>query len=473
MIVISFLGFLLGFVFIGGLSIIKHKATTNDYLMAGRSVAPWLVSLSAVATNNSGYMFIGMIGFTFVEGISSLWLMVGWISGDLIMSLFVHRRLREKSGELNAMSYGTVLSRWHGKDQPWVRLIAGMITIIFLGTYAAAQLKAGSKALYVLFGWNYSVGAVIGASIVLLYCFAGGIRASIWTDAAQSFVMVLAMLLLLVFGLFKIGSFSLIYAQLQQVSPHYLDLFSPKIMTLGVGGAILFLLGWLFAGFGVIGQPHIMVRFMVMQRKEDMSRIRWYYYSWYTLFYLLTIGVGLLARLLAPDLLLHDQELALPLLALQLMPAVLVGLVLAGLFAATMSTADSQILSCTAAITQDFGLQPMRTYWVTKIVTVIVCAVALFIALTGSDSVFQLVLIAWGALACSFAPLLVVLVLGGHPSQLTAVLMMLTGLLVMAVSRQLGISSIVYEIFPGMMTGFLPYLVQLMIHRPLCILNNK
>ena len=461
MIIASFLGFLLLFVFIGVLSVLKHKATTGDYLLAGRSVAPWLVSLSAVATNNSGYMFIGMIGFTFIEGISSLWLMVGWISGDFITSLFVHRRLREKSAAINAMSYGTVLSRWQGTDQSWVRLLGGLITLIFLGTYAAAQLKAGSKALYVLFGWDYSAGAIIGASIVLLYCFAGGIRASIWTDAAQSFVMVLAMLLLVIGGIYEVGGLSSVYGELAQVSPHYLDLFTPKVMALGLGGPVLFFLGWLFAGFGVIGQPHIMVRFMAMNRSKDMRRVRVYYYSWYILFYLLTIGVGLLARILAPDTLQHDQELALPRLALQLLPAVLVGLVLAGLFAATMSTADSQILSCTAAITQDFGLNRIQTYWMTKAVTILVCLVALCIALLGTDSVFQLVLIAWGALACAFVPLLTVLVCNGRPSELTAVLMMLTGLLVMVLWRQLNYGAIVYEIFPGMLAGFLPYFLQI------------
>ena len=97
----------------------------------------------------------------------------------------------------------------------------------------------------------------------------------------------------------------------------------------------------------------------------------------------------------------------------------------------------------------------------TKAVTVLVCLVALCIALLGTDSVFQLVLIAWGALACAFVPLLTVLVCNGRPSELTAVLMMLTGLLVMVLWRQLNYGAIVYEIFPGMLAGFLPYFLQI------------
>mgnify|MGYP002063815397 CR=1 FL=1 len=55
----------------------------------------------------------------------------------------------------------------------------GLISLLFLLAYASAQLVAGSKALHVLFGWPGWAGAVMGATLVVLYCFAGGIRASI------------------------------------------------------------------------------------------------------------------------------------------------------------------------------------------------------------------------------------------------------------------------------------------------------
>ncbi|MFO7495109.1 MAG: hypothetical protein R6X05_05685, partial [Desulfobacterales bacterium] len=63
--------------------------------LASSNIRPSLAGLSAVATNNSGYMFIGVIGFTYVTGLAAMWLMVGWILGDFLASLFIHRRLRE------------------------------------------------------------------------------------------------------------------------------------------------------------------------------------------------------------------------------------------------------------------------------------------------------------------------------------------------------------------------------------------
>ena len=177
----------------------ENRHTTSDYLLAGSNIKPWLVSLSAVATNNSGYMFIGLIGYTYSVGLSSMWLMIGWIFGDFIASLFIHKKLRVQTEKAKALSYAEILSKWTWRRLQNTQSNQCNYTIVFLGTYAAAQLNAGSKALHVLFGWDYSIGAIMGAIMVLLYCVAGGIRASIWTDAAQSFVMISAMCLLFSF----------------------------------------------------------------------------------------------------------------------------------------------------------------------------------------------------------------------------------------------------------------------------------
>jgi Na+/proline symporter len=298
------------------------------------------------------------------------------------------------------------------------------------------------------------IGAVVGAVIVLLYCFAGGIRASIWTDAAQSVVMIGAMGVLLWVALRKIGGWAALIQQLHAVSPSYMAWFPPDLAVRGVSGPLLFIAGWVFAGFAVIGQPHIMVRFMAMDHPDHMSRVRLYYYGWFTAFYFLTICAGLAARLLLPETQSFDAELALPTLAHNLLPQALTGLVLAGLFAATMSTADSLILSCTAAITRDFSSQRLWGYMATKLATVFVTALALAIALSRNESVFSLVLIAWSALASAFGPLMIVYALDRKPSEGLAVGMMVAGIAVVLVWRYLGWDeSVVYEVMPGMLSG--------------------
>ena len=460
MVVYSFLFFLLLFVLIGISATLKSKKSNSDYLLAGHDVAPWLAALSAVATNNSGYMFIGMIGYTYSTGLQSIWIMIGWILGDWLTSLVVHKRLRQVTESENLLSFGGVLSRWQpGTDFRKLRLLVGVLTVVFLGVYAAAQFKAGSKALHVLFGWDYATGAIIGSVIVFLYCFSGGLRASIWTDAAQSIVMIVAMGMLFFVGVHEMGGLPSYIVRLEAISPDYLSLM-PTGLALDNGiGIFLFIVGWLFGGAGVIGQPHIMVRFMTVDRPENMTKTRIYYYAWFIAFYILTIGAGLTARVMLPEFAAFDAELALPLLSQKLLPQILIGVVLAGIFAATMSTADSQILSCSAAFSRDILPRERDSLLLTKLTTACVTVMALLIALHGNESVFQLVLMAWSILAAGFGPLLLVYALNKPVSERTGILMMASGIAATLCWRLFGLGGVIYEIAPGMMTGLLIYLV--------------
>ncbi len=458
MVIASFLAFLGLFVVIGLFSLKQNRHTSIDYLLAGHNMQPWLVALSAVATNNSGYMFIGMIGFTYSTGISSIWMAIGWVVGDFVASLLIHRPVREMTEHHGVHTYGGLLSHWHDTNYTALRFIVGIFTLLFLGTYAAAQLSAGSKALHVLFGWENYIGAVIGAAIVLVYSFAGGIRASIWTDAAQSLVMIISMSLMLYITVDNLGGLSGFVQHLDRVDENYLALLPPESGYGVLLGGLGFILGWFFAGYGVAGQPHIMVRFMTMDKPQDIGRVRLYYYSWFALFYAMTIGVGLAARVLLPEVDNFDAELALPTLAQQLLPQVLVGMVLAGIFAATISTADSLILSCSASLTRDFHQQKTDHYLLTKGGTVVVSLLALAIALFSDKSVFALVLDAWGVLGAGFAPLLTVYALGRRPSQPLAIAMLLGGVLVFYLWPLL-MPGLIYATAPGMLAGILIYLV--------------
>ena len=162
------------------------------------------------------------------------------------------------------------------------------------------------------------------------------------------------------------------------------------------------------AGVGVVGQPHIMVRAMSIRSGADIAKARDIYLVWYLLFTVACYGVALACRVLLPDVGAFDAELALPTLASEYLPAILVGLVLAGLFSATMSTADSQVLSCSAALTQDIFSRWRDSYIKSKVSTLIVAVVVLCIALLAGESVFGLVAMSWSTLGAALGPLMVV-----------------------------------------------------------------
>lgn len=455
-VILSFSVFLLSFILVGLYSATRKKSTTEDYLLASRDVGPWLTALSAAATNNSGYMFIGLIGWTYSVGISAMWLMVGWISGDYLAWWFIHRRVRIRSQQQGSLTIPSFLGDGLGGSGVWVVRSAAVITLVFLGIYAAAQLKAGSKALQVLFGWNIAAGILLGAIIVLLYCLFGGIRASIWTDALQAVLMLGSMTLMIVLAIQRTGGFGGLWSGLAAMDPALID---PMPENLRFGFAT-YLLGWIAAGLGVIGQPHVMVRAMAIDSPDHIARARTIYVIWYVAFSAVCITCGLAARLLLEPGQGFEPELALPLLSTDLLPPILIGFVLAGLFSATMSTADSQILSCSVALTQDLFPRWRGSYWIAKAGTVVVTVIVTAIALSGPATVFSLVVLAWSALASGLGPLLVVRAFGWPVDARTGLSMMLGGLACMLIWRfGFDLSYSLYEVLPGMAGGFVSYLL--------------
>ncbi|MEQ9508311.1 MAG: sodium/proline symporter, partial [Alloalcanivorax xenomutans] len=116
MVLASFIGFMLLFLLIGFASVLVRSRSQADYLLAGSGVAPSLTGLSAVATNNSGFMFIGVIGYTYATGLPAFTMMVGWILGDWMASTLVARRIRETAEKRDSLTFPELLANWNGTE---------------------------------------------------------------------------------------------------------------------------------------------------------------------------------------------------------------------------------------------------------------------------------------------------------------------------------------------------------------------
>jgi sodium/proline symporter len=459
---VSFAVFLIGFTLIGAFSAKEKQDSAEDYLVASRNISPWLVALSAISTNNSGYMFIGLIGFAWRSGLEAIWIQVGWIFGDLLTWLWVHKRVRQQSEEAKANSVpGLLASDQQGRVRRPIAIAAGLLTFLFLGGYAAAQLKAGSTTLHALFDWPMWLGAVIGVVIVTIYCFAGGIRASIWTDAAQSIVMIGAMILLLGYASVEVGGPAGLLASLEAIDPTLVQ-WMPNGLAFGFA---LYLFGLTFGGIATIGQPHILIRFMAIDATESIKKARKIYFGWYIFFSVAALAVGLYSRVILPELgaglsgadLNQATEGALPSLSIELLPPVLIGVMLAGLFAATMSTADSQLLACSAAITQDAFPQLSESTRASKAATLSVAALALVIALVAESGVFTIVLMAWSILGAAFGPILIVRLAGWWLPSWLALSMMVVGISTVIAWGESQWSGAIFKAMPGMIAPFVFY----------------
>ncbi|MCB1581131.1 MAG: sodium/proline symporter, partial [Alphaproteobacteria bacterium] len=342
---ISFLVFFIFFTGVGLASSFFRKNNIEDYFLASRSIPAWLVALSYGATISSGATFIGFAGLAYNSGLTAVYAVVGLTIGDHLGWIIAGNKIRRKAIETKAHTYPSLVGKLAGRDFQIVTVITAMLTVVFLGTYCSAQLVAGAKIGEALFDWDYNIFVFVGAFVLLAYCWAGGIRASIWTDAVQAIIIILSLMVLVWVAMEQIGGFGELYRQLKAIDPALVNPAQTKFISVFIG--------WLAFGVGVLGQPQLMVRHMVARSDEDLLTARRIYLSWRWSVLALATLVGFIARVMIPEIEGgFDPELSIPALWEDLLPPVFVGFMVAGLFSATMSTADSLLLSASSALTQ-------------------------------------------------------------------------------------------------------------------------
>tara|TARA_B100000927_G_scaffold53974_1_gene40935 strand:+ start:717 stop:2819 length:2103 start_codon:yes stop_codon:yes gene_type:complete len=459
----SFILFMIAFAGIGLASMLVKEDTTDDYLVAGRGMHPALAALSAVSTWNSGYMFIGFIGFTFTMGYSIVWIAFGSMAGQIVAWIWLYKFIQESANERGLRSLSSLVSEATGSPEA---KLAAILSILFLSVYAAAQLTSGGKALYVMLGWSEVIGILIGFVLVVAYCYAGGIRASIWTDAAQSSVMIIGSTLLCWVALGEIGGFSGLHSGLEAQNANLTSIV-PADLGFGV---TLWAFAFFLGGLSVAGQPQVVTRVMTLGSDKDRKTAMLWFFAWQTPFLLIMTIIGLSSRVVftGSD---FDPELGLPMLAMETLGPFWVGLILASIFAATMSTADSQVLACTAAFTDDVMPEISQDHKKTKSVTLGVAAFATAISIfglyvPGGDSVFSLVVLAVYGLGSIFVPILIIRWAKYEPDTTHTIAMMVAALTGVIAWRLMGLNDEVFESIPGMGAAFLTHFVMNKIRSP-------
>ena len=454
--VASFLLFMCAFAGIGLASMWVKEDTTDDYLVAGRGMHPALAALSAVSTWNSGYMFIGFIGFTYTMGYSIIWIGLGSMIGQIVAWVWLYKFIQQSAKERDVRSLSSLVSNVTGSPEA---KLAAVLSVLFLAVYAAAQLTSGGKALYVMLGWSEVIGILIGFVLVVAYCYAGGIRASIWTDAAQSSVMIIGSSLLCYVAMQEVGGISGLHEGLESQNANLTSMV-PADLNFGVS---LWIFAFFLGGLSVAGQPQVVTRVMTLATDQDRKTAMLWFFAWQTPFLLIMVIIGLASRVVftGAD---FDPELGLPMLAMETLGPFWVGLILASIFAATMSTADSQVLACTAAFTDDVMPQISQDHKKTKIVSLVIAAFATAISIfglyvPGGDSVFALVVLAVYGLGSIFVPILIIRWAGYEPDTNHTMAMMLAALFTVILWSVSGFGDDIFPSVPGMGAAFITHFV--------------
>ncbi len=462
----------LGFMIYIGLRNAKKNNSPKDFFLGGRKVGPFVTALSAEASDSSAWLLMGLPGLCYLGGIKeTFWTALGLIVGTYLNWLFVARPLRKCT-----VSFGDSITipeffSNRFKDKSHVISIISVIFIVFFFTiYTASGFVACAKLFRSVFGLNYYVGLIIGLIVILSYTILGGYTAVCTTDFVQGTLIFVAFVISSVIAVVALGGAGNAMAAVSDFSQRAISgQFGEEMMAKFSANqsygamAIVSALAW---GLGYFGMPHIIIRFMGIRSGEEVKTARrigtvWMVISYIGTFIIGTLGTVYLAGgdLSNPAMLLTGgfEETVFSETMLKMYPAFIAGLFLCAILAASMSTADSQLLSASSAISLDIyksminkDADEKKVLNVSRITVLIIAAVAFCLSLNPNSSIFGLVSYAWAGFGSTFGPLVLLSLFWRNATKQGAIAGLIGGGVTVVLWHNLsgGIFNL-YEIVPG------------------------
>ena len=410
----------LGIVLYIGYRCSKQNASTDDFYLGGRKLGPFVTAMSAEASDMSSWLLMGLPGVAYISGISDAgWTAIGLAIGTYLNFLIVAKRLRRYSQVAgNSITLPQFFkNRFHDESKSLL-LISAVIIVIFFIPYTASGFAACGKLFSSLFGVKYMTAMVISAVVIVGYTTLGGFLAASTTDFMQSIVMTIALIIVLVFGVSTAGGFGAVVENAKAL-PGYLSM--TKMYNAASGEAapysLLTIISTLAWGLGYFGMPHILLRFMAIEDEEKLTMSRRIASVWVVISMAVAVFIGVIgytmSKVGAIDMLTgSDSETVIVKIADLLskhgiLPALLAGVILAGILASTMSTADSQLLAASSAVSSDILDNNGKSGIFTARVTLVLIAIfAVILARDPGSSVFQIVSFAWAGFGAAFGPVM-------------------------------------------------------------------
>ena len=399
----------------------KKNNSVDDFYLGGRKLGPFVTAMSAEASDMSSWLLMGLPGVAYLTGLAEAsWTAIGLAVGTYLNWLIVARRIRLYSQRLEAITVPQFFSKRWKDERNLLSAIAAVVIIVFFIPYLASGFSACGKLFASLFGTDYVTAMVISGAVIVIYTVTGGFLAASFTDLVQSIVMTAALLIVLVFAVQQAGGMEAMMTNAQSLAG-YLSLSS--IHDPAAGGSspyglltICSLLAW---GLGYFGMPHILLRFMAIEEEKKLKLSRRVATSWVVISMAVAVFIGVVGNAMTAGgalTKLEDSETIIVQISSLLsnhgiLPALLAGVILAGILAATMSTADSQLLAASSSVSQNlfvefFGVKfsARQGMLVARGTMIVVSLVAMFLARDPDSSVFRVVSFAWAGFGAAFGP---------------------------------------------------------------------
>ena len=451
---VVYLAFMLG---IGVYFFVKSKdGGEKDYFLGGRQMGPWVSALSAGASDMSAWVLMGLPASIYAFGIGQAWVAIGLAIGYAVSWTVEAPRLRRFTIVANdAITVPQYLTNRFVSKSKALQIICAVIFLAAYTIYAASSMKACGTLFHTVIGIDATLAMYLAAAIIVGYTFLGGFSAVCWTDFFQGMLMLAALLIAPIFALIVIKGGGAAES-VADLPANYWNLFSSwKDIVSG--------LGW---GLGYFGMPHIIVRFMSVRSDKDLKKSAKIGITWNVLIVIFSVAAGCIGHLLLGEI--SDSSTVFIQMVRMLFPALISGVLLSAILAASMSTADSQLLASASAFASDVYKPVLRKgkasdkemLWAGRFVVLAISVIAVLIASNpNSGTIMGLVENAWGLFGAAFGPAIMLSLFWKRFNFEGAIAGIVTGAVVDVLWLLCLSSTGIYEIIPGTIAGLIAAII--------------
>ena len=450
---------MVGFVFY------KKNSTHSDYVLGGRGMNVWVTSLSAQASDMSGWLLMGLPGTAYLLGsgaTNAIWTAIGLALGTYFNWLIVAKPLRKYTQIAgNSITIPDFLqNRFHSKSNV-LRIFSALFILIFFTVYTSSMFAAGANLFDYVFGIGYIPALILSVVVVTAYTFLGGFKAVCWTDLFQGLLMFAAIIVVPCFMYKGLTSNTFEWSEIGKITLGVSEGFG----AMGIVSAI----AW---GLGYFGMPHVLLRFMAIGDANKLKLSRRVATVWVVISMAVSVFIGVIGNAMTkagvlPTL--KDPETIILVVADLIskhgvLATIIAGLILAGILAATMSTADSQLLAASSSASQNIlkevfmkDMSEKTGMLIARITVLVIALIGVFIARNPDSSVFQIVSFAWAGFGASFGPLVLLALFWKRSTFQGALCGMVSGGVMVFVwkflIRPMGGALGIYELLPAFLLG--------------------
>ena len=469
----------------------RRTSSVGDFYLGGRKLGPLTTAMSAEASDMSSWLLLGLPGVAYISGIAdAAWTAIGLAVGTYLNWLIVAKRIRAYTAHVNAITVPDFFSKRYHDRRNLLSCIAALVIIIFFVPYTASGFAACGKLFKSLFGMDYTAAMLLSAVVIVGYTVLGGFMAASMTDLIQSIVMTVALIVVFGFGISAAGGLGAVMENARAL-PGYLKLTQSYDIASGSAApygalTIASTLAW---GLGYFGMPHVLLRFMAIGDAQKLKLSRRVASVWVVISMAAAVMIGVVGNAIsaagavesfttsseAETIIIRIADL---IASHGWLAALVGGMILAGILAATMSTADSQLLAASSSVSQnlfrDFlhiRMSKRAEMVLARGSVVAISVIAAFIAADPNSSVFNIVSFAWAGFGAAFGPVVLLALFWRRSNGAGALAGMIAGGAMVFIwkylVRPLGGAWNIYELLPAFVfAGIVNIVVSLLTPAP-------